>query len=129
MSIEIPTQPLPEHVAEACAWLSAAERYCEPLQPTGLRDRATAAEALNILLDVDPPYPVIDTTRPAVPLAVGGAAGDLRPWSSLCGVTACTAINCAWDGRCGSFRRRTQNPRRDLARRPSRVPTPALAKR
>jgi hypothetical protein len=68
MSIQIPTQPLPEHVAEACAWLSAAERYCEPLQPTGLRDRATAAEALNILLDVDPPYPAIDATKPAAPL-------------------------------------------------------------
>jgi hypothetical protein len=70
MRIEIPTQPLPEHVAEACAWLSAADRCHEPRLPSRLRDRATAAEALNILLDVDLPYPVIDTSRPAVPLAV-----------------------------------------------------------
>jgi hypothetical protein len=42
----------------------------EPRLPSRLRDRATAAETLNILLDVTPPYPVIDTTRPAVPLAV-----------------------------------------------------------
>jgi hypothetical protein len=67
--IEIDTQPIPEHVAEACAWLSAAERCREPRRQSRLRDRATAAEALNILLDVDPPYPVIDTSRPAVPLA------------------------------------------------------------
>ena len=69
MSIQFHTQPIPEHVAEACASLSAAERYREPLQPTGLRDRATAAEALNIVLDVDPPYPAIDTNKPAAPLA------------------------------------------------------------
>ena len=70
MSIEIRTQPIPEHVAEACTWLSAAERCREPRLSSRLRDRATAAEALNILLDIDPPYPVIDTSRPAVPLAV-----------------------------------------------------------
>ena len=70
MRIEITTQPLPEHVAEACAWLSAAERCREPRQPVGLRDRATAAEVLNILLDVDPPFPVIDTTKLAAPLTV-----------------------------------------------------------
>lgn len=69
MTTEIRTQPLPEHVAEACAWLSAAERYREPRHATRLRDRATAAEVLNILLDVAPPYPVIDTTMRAVPLA------------------------------------------------------------
>ena len=69
MSIQIHTQPIPEHVAEACAWLSAAERHSVPQQPTRLRDRATAAEALNILLDVDPPYPAINITKPAAPLA------------------------------------------------------------
>ena len=69
MSIQIHTQPIPEHVADACAWLSAAERHSVPQQPTRLRDRATAAEALNILLDVDPPYPAIDNTKPAAPLA------------------------------------------------------------
>jgi hypothetical protein len=69
MSTQIHTQPIPEYVAEACAWLSAAERHSVPRQPTRLRDRATAAEALNILLDVDPPYPAIDITKPAAPLA------------------------------------------------------------
>jgi hypothetical protein len=67
--IEIDTQPIPEYVAEACAWLSAAERCREPRLPSHLRDRATAAEALNILLDVNPPYPPIDTAKPAAPLA------------------------------------------------------------
>jgi hypothetical protein len=70
MSIQIRTQPLPVHVAEACAWLSAAERHREHREPARLRDRATAAEALNILLDVNPPYPPIDTSKCAVPLAV-----------------------------------------------------------
>jgi hypothetical protein len=30
MSIQIHTQPIPEHVAEACAWLWAAERCASP---------------------------------------------------------------------------------------------------
>ena len=64
MSIEIPTQPIPDHIAEACAWLSAAERF--PGQQ--LRQRLDAGDVLDILCDVDPPYPPIDTSRPACPL-------------------------------------------------------------
>jgi hypothetical protein len=64
MSIEIETQPIPSHIAEACAWLSAAERH------TGqqLRRRLDAGDVLDILCDVEPPYPAIDTSKPAVPL-------------------------------------------------------------
>jgi hypothetical protein len=64
MTIEIPTQPIPAHIAEACAWLSAAERH------TGqqLRRRLDAGDVLDILCDVEPPYPPIDTSKPAAPL-------------------------------------------------------------
>ena len=61
MTIEIPTQPIPDHIAEACAWLSAAERHTG--QP--LRQRLDAGDVLDILTDVDPPYPPIDTSKPA----------------------------------------------------------------
>ena len=59
MSIQIPTQPIPGHIAEACAWLSAAERH------TGqqLRHRLDAGDVIDILCDVHPPYPPIDTTH------------------------------------------------------------------
>jgi hypothetical protein len=66
MDIELPTQPIPDDVAEACAWLSAAERYVGP--GGRLRDRVAAGDVLDMLLDVEPPYPPIDTTRPAEPL-------------------------------------------------------------
>ena len=48
MSIEIPTPPIPGHIAEACAWLSAAERH------TGqqLRQRLDAGDVIDILCDV-----------------------------------------------------------------------------
>ena len=64
MSIDIETQPIPGHIAEACAWLSAAERF------TGqqLRQRLDAGDVLDILCNVHPPYPPIDTSKPAVPL-------------------------------------------------------------
>jgi hypothetical protein len=65
MSIEIPTQPIPDHIAEACAWLSAAERHTG--QP--LRQRLDAGDVIDILCNVDPPYPPIDTSKPATPLA------------------------------------------------------------
>jgi hypothetical protein len=66
MNIELPTQPIPGDIADACAWLSAAERY---IGPGGrLRDRVAAGDVLDILLDVEPPYPPIDMSRPAEPL-------------------------------------------------------------
>ena len=65
MSIEIPTQPIPDHIAEACAWLSAAERHTG--QP--LRLRLDAGDVLDILCNVEPPYPPIDTSKQAAPLA------------------------------------------------------------
>jgi hypothetical protein len=61
---EIPTQPIPDHIAEACAWLSAAERHID--QP--LRERLDAGDALDILTNVYPPYPPIDTTKPTASL-------------------------------------------------------------
>jgi len=66
MDIELPTQPIPDDVAEACAWLSAAERYVGP--GGRLRDRVAAGDVLDMLLDVEPPYPPIDASRPAEPL-------------------------------------------------------------
>ncbi|MGH3735390.1 MAG: hypothetical protein ACRDT6_07170 [Micromonosporaceae bacterium] len=69
MSIQIPTQPIPADVAEACAWLSAAERHTGPPHPARLEERLDAGDVLDILLAVDPPYPPIDTSRPAMPLA------------------------------------------------------------
>jgi hypothetical protein len=69
MSIEIPTQPIPEHIAEACAWLSAAERFTGGPLEVRLLERLAAGDALNVLLDVRPPYPPIDTSRPPLPLA------------------------------------------------------------
>jgi hypothetical protein len=74
MTIEIPTQPIPAHIAEACAWLSAAERYTGPDQT--LAQRLDAGDAINILCDVRPPYPPIDMTRPAAPLARVAAAAE-----------------------------------------------------
>jgi hypothetical protein len=70
MNIEIPTQPIPDHIAQACAWLSAAERH------TGqqLRQRLDAGDVLDILCNVDPPYPPIDTSKPAAPLTEAAAA-------------------------------------------------------
>jgi hypothetical protein len=69
MSIEIPTQPIPDDVAEACAWLSAVERFTAGPLDVRLHDRLAAGDALNILCDVRPPYPPIDTTKPALSLA------------------------------------------------------------
>jgi hypothetical protein len=66
MDIELPTQSIPDDVAEACAWLSAAERYVGP--GGRLRNRVAAGDVLDMLLDVEPPYPPIDTSRPAEPL-------------------------------------------------------------
>jgi hypothetical protein len=66
MDIELPTQPIPDDVAEACAWLSAAERYVGP--GGRMRDRVAAGDVLDMLLDVEPSYPPIDTSRPAEPL-------------------------------------------------------------
>jgi hypothetical protein len=66
MDIELPTQPIPDDVAEACAWLSAAERYVGP--GGRLRDRVAAGDVLDMLLDVEPPYPPIDVSRPSEPL-------------------------------------------------------------
>jgi hypothetical protein len=63
-------QPIPEHAAEGLRLAGSGRTLPRPRLPSRLRDRATAAEALKILFDVDPPYPVIDTSRPAVPLAV-----------------------------------------------------------
>lgn len=60
MSIEIPTQPIPDHIAEACSWLSAAERHAGQ----DLRARLDAGDVLDILCDVIPTYPPIDTTKP-----------------------------------------------------------------
>jgi hypothetical protein len=74
MSIEIPTQPIPDEIAEACAWLSAAERYTGGPLEVRLLERLDAGDALNILLDVLPPYPPIDTTRPPLPLAEAAPA-------------------------------------------------------
>jgi hypothetical protein len=74
MSIEIPTQPIPDHIAEACAWLSAAERYTDGPLEVRLPERLAAGDVLNVLLDVHPPYPPIDTSRPAVPLAEAAPA-------------------------------------------------------
>jgi hypothetical protein len=64
MSIEIPTQPIPDHIAVACAWLSAAERHTAQQ----LRQRLDAGDVLDILCAVAPPYPPIDTSKPAAPL-------------------------------------------------------------
>jgi hypothetical protein len=74
MSIEIPTQPIPDHIAEACAWLSAAERFTGGPLEIRLLERLAAGEALNVLLDVHPPYPPIDTSRPPLPLAEAAPA-------------------------------------------------------
>ena len=74
MTIEIPTLPIPDHIAEACAWLSAAERYTGPAQT--LLHRLDAGDVINILCDVRPPYPPIDMTRPAAPLARVAAAAE-----------------------------------------------------
>lgn len=63
MSIEIPIQPIPDHIAEASVWLSAAERHID--QP--LRRRLDAGDIIDILYDVSPPYPPIDMTKPAAP--------------------------------------------------------------
>lgn len=65
MSIEIPTQPIPNHIAEACAWLYAAERHTR--QP--LHQRLDAGDVLDILCQVEPHYPPIDTSKPAKSLA------------------------------------------------------------
>ncbi len=74
MSIEIRTQPIPEYIAEACAQLSAAERYTgEPVE-VRLLERLAAGDVLNVLLDVHPPYPPIDCTRSPVPLSEAGPA-------------------------------------------------------
>ena len=70
MSIEIPTQQIPDHIAEACAWLSAAERHTA--QP--LRQRLDAGDVLDLLCDVDPPYPPINTSKPAAPLTTTAPA-------------------------------------------------------
>lgn len=64
MSIGIETQPIPDHIAEACVLLSAAERHTG--QP--LRQRLDAGDVLDILCNADPPYPPIDTSKPATPL-------------------------------------------------------------
>jgi hypothetical protein len=74
MSIEIATQPIPEHIAEACAWLSAAERFSGGPLEERLNERLAAGDALNVLLDVRPPYPPIDTTRATLPLAEAAPA-------------------------------------------------------
>ena len=73
MSIEIPTQPIPDHIAAACAWLSAAERHTG--QP--LRQRLDAGDVIDILCDVDPPYPPVDTSKPATSLTT--AASEIIP--------------------------------------------------
>jgi hypothetical protein len=91
MDIELPTQPIPDDIAEACSWLSAAER-CEG-RLSRLRDRVAAGDVLEILTDVEPPYPPFDSSRPAEPLIevvhhVVAAlerhlAADLRPVDRL----------------------------------------------
>jgi len=74
MEITLRTQPIPRFVAEACAWLSAAERYDSATGWVGLRQRLAAGDALDALLDVEPPYEPIDTSKPAMPLVeVAGA--------------------------------------------------------
>jgi hypothetical protein len=69
MSIEIPTQPKPDQKPAASARLSAAERCTYGPLEVRLPERLAAGDVLNVLLDVHPPYPPIDTSRPAVPLA------------------------------------------------------------
>lgn len=66
MDIELPTQPIPDGIAEACSWLSAAER--RDGRDSSLRDRLVAGDVLEILLDVEPPYPPIDMSRSVEPL-------------------------------------------------------------
>jgi hypothetical protein len=73
MPFEIPTQPFRNmwtRPALGCLRQSATAR------PDSRR--ATAAEVLNILLDVDPPYAPIDTSRPAMAFAEAAPQGDLR---------------------------------------------------
>ena len=69
MGIIFETQPIHHDIAEACAWLSAAERFKGAQPGTGLQQRLAAADALDILHDVRPPYAPIDTSRPPIPLA------------------------------------------------------------
>jgi hypothetical protein len=67
MNIELPTQPIPNDIAEACALLSAAERHAGCGGRLG--DRLAAGDVLDTLTDVEPPYPPIDMSRPTEPLA------------------------------------------------------------
>lgn len=64
MNVDRPTQPMPEPIAEACAWLSAAERH----DSSSLEDRLTAGDVLDDLTDVEPPYPLFDRSWPTVSL-------------------------------------------------------------
>ena len=80
MGIIFETQPIPDDIAEACAWLSAAERLKGAQPGTGLQHRLAAADALDILHDVRPPCGPIDTSRPPIPLAevAGAVMASLR---------------------------------------------------
>jgi len=75
MEITLGTQPIPDDMAEACAWLSAAERLGGAPGGVGLEQQLAAGDALDVLLEVLVPYEPIDTTKPAMPLAeVAGIA-------------------------------------------------------
>ncbi|WP_166353559.1 hypothetical protein [Phytoactinopolyspora limicola] len=64
-------QPFPPHLANACAWLSAAERHdADPFDGSGILALITASEVLTVLTDVTPPYPRVDDSRQPSPLGV-----------------------------------------------------------
>ncbi|NED96846.1 hypothetical protein G1H11_16185 [Phytoactinopolyspora alkaliphila] len=68
--IHIYEQPIPPYVAEACEWLSAAERHAgDPTNEDDIRAGLAAGEALDILTDVTPPYPVPREIHQPCPLA------------------------------------------------------------
>jgi hypothetical protein len=74
MEIIFDSQHIPADIAEACAWLSAAERFKGAQPGTGLQHRLAAADALDILHDVRPPYAPIDTSRQPMPLTEAAGA-------------------------------------------------------